>query len=143
MIFIDTGAFCAFSDRSDNYHEIAVRQFSLILKEKHPLVTTNFIVDETYTWLRYRLGFNQAIEFLHRIRQAEKEKPRLEIITIGRPTEERAARLLEKYADQDLSFTDATSLAIIQERKLKQAFTFDRHFYLLPIELIPGIVNQK
>lgn len=139
MIFVDTGAFCAFSDRTDKCHAIAVRQFALILKEKRPLITTNFIIDETYTWIRYRLGYNQAMEFLRRIRQSERQKPSLEIISITRNVEDKAARLLEKYSDQDLSFTDAISLAIIQEKKLKQAFTFDRHFYLLPIEVLPGV----
>lgn len=138
--FIDTGAFCAFSDRKDSCHELAVRQFALILKENRPLITTNFIVDETYTWLRYRLGFGQAIEFLRRIRETEKRKQSLEVITIVRSIEDKAARYLEKYSDQDLSYTDATSFAVIQERKIKQVFSFDRHFYLMPIELVPGIV---
>lgn len=140
MIFVDTGAFCAFSDRKDSCHQIAVRQFSLILKDKQPLITSNYIIDETYTWLRYRLGFEIAIQFLHRIREAESSKPRLEVVTINRAIEDKAIRLLEKYDDQDLSFTDATSLVLIKEKKVKKAFSFDRHFYLGSIELIPGIV---
>ncbi len=142
MIFVDTGAFCAFANQKDEYHQIAVRQFSLILKQRLPLITSNFVVDETYTWLRYRLGYDQAIQFLQTIRQAEQHRESsLEIITITREIEDKAMTLLKKYDDQDLSFTDATSLAVIQKRKLKQAFSFDSHFYLLPIELIPGVVS--
>lgn len=140
MIFIDTGAFCAFSDRSDTYHVIAVRQFARVLRDLRPLVTTNFIIDETYTWIRCRQGHQRALEFLQRIREAVRGKPRLDIVTVTRPLEEKAWQLLEKFAEQDLSYTDATSFAVIQDRKLSQAFTFDRHFYLLRVELLPGVV---
>ncbi|MBX9877522.1 MAG: PIN domain-containing protein [Candidatus Obscuribacterales bacterium] len=142
MIFVDTGAFCAFADQKDKYHQIAVRQFSLILNQRLPLITSNFVIDETYTWLRYHLGYDQAIKFLQTIRQAEQQKESsLEIITITREIEDKAMTILKKYNDQDLSFTDATSLAVIQRKKLKQAFSFDSHFYLLSIELIPGVVG--
>lgn len=138
--FLDTGAFCALSDRSDQYHVLATRQFAALVKEQARLVMTNFIVDESYTWIRYRLGYRQALEFLRRVREAEAETP-LEIVTIARPLEEKASRILEKFADQDLSYTDATSLALIRERKLARAFTFDRHFHLARVEVIPGITR--
>ena len=139
--FVDTGAFCAFCDRRDSLHVIAVRQFSLMLKEKYPLITTNFIIDETYTWIRYRLGASEALEFIRKIRASESHRPPLEIVTISREIEDNAFHMLEKFADQDLSYTDATSLAVIKERKLSRAFTFDRHFHLLPIELVPGVAR--
>ena len=139
MIFIDTGAFCAFADRSDKCHVLAVRQFSQLLKQRQALVTTNFIIDETYTWIRYRLGHAQAMAFLHASEQAQMRQPRLEVVSITADIEKSAVRLLGKYADQDLSYTDATSLAVINARKLRRAFTFDRHFHLLPLELLPGV----
>jgi uncharacterized protein len=141
MIFVDTGAFCAFADRSDSCHVIAVRQVSAILRERLQLITTNFVVDETYTWMRYRLGNREAAKFLRRLRQSEEKEPRLEITTVSRALENEATRLLEKLSDQDLSYTDATSLALIHKKGLLRAFTFDRHFLLLPIEIIPGITR--
>ncbi|HEY9792507.1 MAG TPA: PIN domain-containing protein [Candidatus Obscuribacterales bacterium] len=141
MIFIDTGAFCAFSDRSDDCHVLAVRQFALLLTKKTRLITTNFVIDETYTWIRYRLGSTQALEFLRRTDEAEGKQPSLEITSVDRSLEQQARRMLVKFADQDLSYTDATSLALIQQRKISQAFSFDRHFRLLPIELLPGMAR--
>jgi hypothetical protein len=141
--FVDTGAFCAISDSRDDFHAVATRQFSLMLKDKHPLVTTNFVVDETYTWIRYRLGAVQALQFVRKVWESEKGNPALEVVTVTRALEQRAVRLLEKFADQDISYTDATSLALIQERKLTRAFTFDRHFYTLPIEIVPGMRTER
>ncbi|MHB2019218.1 MAG: type II toxin-antitoxin system VapC family toxin [Candidatus Xenobia bacterium] len=138
--FVDTGAFCAFSDRTDSLHVLAVQQFAQLLRERVPLVITNFIVNETYTWLRYRLGFDPAVEFLKRIRQSEKESL-LEVVTVDYPLEVKAIEVLEQFSDQDLSYTDAASLALIQKRKLKRAFTFDHHFHLIPVQVIPGLTR--
>lgn len=140
MIFVDTGAFCAFSDRRDSFHVVAVKQFSSILSERSRLITSNFIVDETYTWIRYRLGYQYARDFLTKVRRSElHQKAPLEVITVDRTLEDKASRLLEKYQDQDLSYTDATSLALIMDKRIKRAFSFDQHFYLLPIELVPSM----
>ena len=43
--FVDTGAFIAVSDRSDQYHSRAVAYFDGLLKFRQPLVTTNFVLD--------------------------------------------------------------------------------------------------
>lgn len=110
------------------------------MKANIRLIISNFIVDESYTWIRYRLGHQQATDFLRRVREAEANTP-LEVVTVTRPIEEKAARILDKFADQDLSYTDATSIALMQERKLTRAFTFDRHFHLARVEVIPGLTR--
>lgn len=138
--FIDTGAFCAFSDRRDHYHFVAVKQFSLLIRERSPLITSNFIVDETYTWIRYRLGHPQALEFLQRTRDSENQKL-LRVVAITRPLEEKATSILKKFQDHELSYTDATSMALILEQKIPQTFTFDKHFYLIQVSVIPGVTR--
>lgn len=138
--FLDTGAFCALSDQSDRYHSLATRQFASLVTARVPLVLTNLIVDESYTWLRYRLGHRQACDFLRRVREAESSTP-LEVVTVDRHLEEEAVKILERFDDQDLSYTDATSLALIQERRIVRAFTFDRHFHLVQVEVIPGLTR--
>ena len=119
---------------------MAVRQFAGLLGARVPLVVTNFIVDESYTWIRYRLGHHQAVEFLRKIRDAEKQAL-LEVVTVTRSIEESAARILEKFSDQDLSYTDATSFALIEERTISRVFAFDRHYHLIAVEVIPGITR--
>ena len=61
--FMDTGAFIAVTDRSDQYHQRAGAHFKELLQSRHPILTTNFILDETYTRLKRRLGSNAAITF--------------------------------------------------------------------------------
>lgn len=35
---------------------------------------------------------------------------------------------LERFDDQDISFTDAISFAVMSERGIEEALTLDRHF---------------
>ena len=59
-IFIDTSAWYAFIDRNDPDHKEADRLYK---SNKKPLITSNFIFDETVTLLMSRLGFDIAVKF--------------------------------------------------------------------------------
>lgn len=39
-----------------------------------------------------------------------------------------ALKLFKKFADQKVSFTDCTSSVLAQRYKIKNIFTFDKHF---------------
>ena len=56
MIFVDTGAWIALSDRRDQYHNDAVAIYTRLKRQKERLLTTDYLIDETVTRLRYDLG---------------------------------------------------------------------------------------
>lgn len=43
-----------------------------------------------------------------------------------------------KYRDQDLSFVNCTSFAVMERMKLSTAFGFDRHFSVMKYTVVPG-----
>jgi len=53
---------------------------------------------------------------------------------------ERAAitEWLERYDDQDFSFADAVSFAVMAERRIQGALTLDRHFGAAGFRMVPG-----
>ena len=62
-----------------------------------------------------------------------------ERLTLLRPTHDeelRALDLFEKYADQQVSFTDCVSYALMHKRRIDRAFSFDRHFALAGFQLL-------
>ena len=117
-VFVDTGAWFAVQVTDDAAARIRLTPGA------HALVTTNHVVGETYTLLRVVCDHSAALGFLDRL----EETRRLERIFVQEETEARAYRLLRQHADQDFSFVDATSFAVMRAERIRHAFAFDRHF---------------
>ena len=86
--------------------------------------------------LRVVSGHAAAVRFLDHL----EESRRLERIFVDQETEARAFQLLRQHADQDFSFVDATSFAVMRAEKLRHAFAFDQHFSTAGFLRVPGDV---
>jgi len=122
MVFIDTGAFLARYLANDGHHQRAIAIWKRMRSEA--LVTSNHVLDETLTLLARRAGNRFAADRADNIYASEM----LEIAYSTREDESEAIRLLRKYADQQISFTDCVSFVLMKSRKISTAFTFDQHF---------------
>lgn len=98
------------------------------------MVTTNLVLAETHTLLLYRGHRAAALTFLRAVR----ESPNL-IVSSTPALEQRAlADWLEPFEDQDFSFTDAVSFAVMAERRIARALTLDAHFATAGFEAAIG-----
>jgi uncharacterized protein len=129
-IFVDTGAWYALVDKKDPDHHDAA---SFLRNNKIPLLTTNFIFDETVTLLRRRLGWIIAGDFGRRL----KDSRFTTLVAVRREDEERAWELFLKFKDQEFSYTDCTSFAVMEALKIDTAFSFDRHFPTMNFQIFP------
>lgn len=124
-LFVDTGGWVALFNARDRDHERASRFWSGLRDERRPILTTDYVLDETYTVIRRsRAGLRGAIEF-HRL---VTESRVIEIAEIDTDRRERAWNLFIRYDDKVLSFTDCTSFALLHERGLHEVFAFDSDF---------------
>ncbi len=96
-------------------------------------MTSNLVIAETYIIILNELGHKAAIEFLEKINAS----PRILIIHSTSEIEADAVIILKKYADQDFSYTDAVSFAIMKRQRIKKAFCFDKHFLTAGFENVP------
>jgi predicted nucleic acid-binding protein len=48
-----------------------------------------------------------------------------------------AQEILRRYKDQDFSYTDAVSFALMQREGIEEAFAFDAHFRTMGFLLVP------
>ena len=135
MIFVDSGAWIAFSNQTDQHHKDALAIYNGLKKEKAQLLTTDYIIDETTTWLRYRASHPAAIKFLDHIERAEGTDV-LTVVAVDKTLFQEAKRLFRQYDSANLSFTDCTSFAVCQAHKLSEAFAFDQHFTMENITLL-------
>lgn len=129
-IYVDTGAWYALADKRDPDHSAAVRFFQ---SNTHPLVTTNYIFDETVTLLRTRLGWKAAADFGRKLKSSRM----VTVIAVNGDDENLAWDLFLKYADADFSYTDCTSFSVMRRLKLDTAFSFDDHFSVMKFIVVP------
>ena len=123
-VFVDTSAWLALNDKSDQYHHKALSKSSEIKEQKIGLVTSEYIFDESIILIRYRISHQAAVDFGDSLLASCI----IEIIDITDADRWRAWTLFKRYGDKELSFTDCTSFALMERMKLKKAFTFDEHF---------------
>lgn len=131
-VFVDTGAWLALADRSDAHHKEAAR----ILRDFHEqrqLLTTNLVVAESYVLILRTLGHEAAFAFLNSI----EGSPRTNKIFSDESLETAAGDILRRYRDQDFSYTDAVSFAVMKRHGISRAFCFDKHFLTAGFTLLP------
>ncbi len=135
-IFIDTGGLVATVYSSDHCHEVAAAYYRQLGPRVR--VTTDLVVAETVTWLRYKVGRDAALRMAEELLTGE-ETGLWEIIRPGRLVFLEALVSLRKFASTKLSWTDAVSFAVCRQRGLEEVFGFDQHFYLAGLVLVPGV----
>lgn len=122
--FVDTGAFAALYHRNDHYHEKSKSIWNRIRQENATLYTTRDCIVETIILVRRREGYEQALICGNDLWGS----PVLEIIRSSPSQDQAAWEWFKKYSDKELSFVDCLSFAVMREKRIQQAFTFDKNF---------------
>lgn len=105
----------------------------MIERNKELFCTSNFVIDELATLLARRSSYVFAAQKIHSLYESEI----LDILRPGETEELKATKLLAKYSDQEVSFTDCTSFVLMKDRGIHRVFSFDRHFDLSGFTRIP------
>ncbi|MCR4405668.1 MAG: PIN domain-containing protein [Anaerolineae bacterium] len=134
-IFVDTSAFIALIDSRDAYHQRAVAMEQKLATKGAHLVTTNFVLDETYTGLLGRVRHNVIVQFGQAVRRSQ----RITVIGVNQAIEDAAWDIFVRYEDKGFSYTDCTSFAVMQQLGLDTVFAFDRHFEQFGFTCIPAV----
>jgi len=121
VIFVDTSFWFAQAMRRDGRHEESVQ-----LTNAHAdstLVTSNLVVGETWTLLRYRAGHRIAMGWRA---QAATIAERIELIDVA--LEADAWTWLSAHDERPYSFVDATSFALMRKLRIEEALAFGGDF---------------
>lgn len=132
-LFVDTAGWMACADAADPAHEGACRARDAALEQGCLLVTTDYVADETMTLIRMRLGLPAAEMWWRQVEGSSRVRwERIDEIRA-----ERARHAFFRHQDEEYSFTDCTSLVVMNELRLKQALTTDRHFVQMGFQVVP------
>ena|SRR5665213_162820 len=138
-VFVDTGGWMACADAADPTHVACCRARDAALDAGLALITTDFVVDETLTLIRFRIGLAAADAWWQQIDRSSRV--RWERVDSDRF--ERARQLFVRFRDKDLSFTDCTSAAIMRELGLTDVITTDRHFRQMGFHVQPALPRSR
>ncbi len=133
MIFIDAGAFIGQHLRRDPYHGRTVAAWKLILRTREPCLTSNFVLNEAFTFIARQAGYRIAAERARNIYVSQQ----LQIHRTQQEDELAALEYFEKFADQRVSFTDCISFVLMSKNKVRRVFTFDHHFAFAGFTMYP------
>jgi uncharacterized protein len=137
-VFVDTGGWYAVASRDDRYHLPATQYYRDLLDAGGHLLTSDYVLGETLTRLRYDAGHAVALTFWERAQQAQ-QMGYLTLLRVDEATWNAAISIFFQYQDQAFSFTDCTSFVLAQAHQADEVFGFDAHFLMFGLALRPTL----
>ncbi len=125
-IYVDTSAWFSLMYTNDKYNERMRSIYNSLLENNNMFLTTNAVIGETFTLMRYRINRNSNLpfEFINII----ENSLRIKKLISNEQIEKKAIEILKKYKNHKFSYVDALSFAQMNKRNIKYALTLDEHF---------------
>ena len=130
MIFVDTGAWYAGAVPDDENHRKAQEWLHA---NTRPLLTTDYVVDETLTLLKVRGHAPLALELGAALFAGELA----DVVLVTEDDIRQAWQIFRQFRDKEWSFTDCTSKVVIDELEIKTAVALDAHFRQFGVSVAP------
>jgi predicted nucleic acid-binding protein len=144
-LLIDTGLFYALQNQRANRHAVAKDAFSAVLAGAYGRpYTSDYVYDEAVTLVRQRTGgFAEAKTTGDRIRGVGDFPDAITMLFVTESVFEATIEIFERYDDQSLSFTDTTTIALIEAHGLDAVLSFDDDFDGLVDRLDPATAAEE
>jgi len=118
-LFVDTSVWYAAADSADRSNARARE----VLSAGEPLVTTDHVLVETWTLLRWRIHRKAAEAFWQGLRNGIAW-----VEPVAASDLQAAWTIGQAFPDQDFSLVDRTSFAVMERMGLERAASFDDDF---------------
>jgi predicted nucleic acid-binding protein len=136
IVYADTGAFIALLWARDRAHGRMRDHYRELRARGDVLLTSNLVVSETATRLRFDAGLPVALAF-RELLDAAVGSGRLIVRHTDPEVDAKAWELMERHADARLSFTDCVGAVTAAEGRAAAVFGLDRDFRVLGFALEP------
>lgn len=128
-VFVDTWGWIALGYHHDPHHEEVKGIYQGLRRRQIPIYTSEYVLDEMISLLfRLQRRFSEAVHFVEELLESASQG----YIHIERVTPNHFSKswnLRKRFHDKPrISFTDLTSMVIMEERGIRQVLTEDAHF---------------
>ena len=141
-VFVDTGVLYAEHDTDATRHEAAAAALDVVYDGEfgQPYIS-DFIFDEAVTLARTRTGsVDVAARLSDRLLGRDEFPQAFELLRVSAGPFSDAVETFERYGDQELSFTDATTVALTERHGLDRVLSFDDDFDGIVDRLDPATI---
>ncbi|MBV9073857.1 MAG: PIN domain-containing protein [Acidobacteria bacterium] len=121
-VFADTSGLFALLSTTDENHARAKRAFANLRTRQALLVSTSYVLVETYALLGRRLGLEAVRSF------RADFAPVIDVVWIDEALHNAGLDLLLDRRKRQLSLVDAVSFIVMRRGSVAEAFGFDPHF---------------
>jgi predicted nucleic acid-binding protein len=123
-VFVDSGAWIALIRANDRNHAAADQLFRDAHSRRVPLITSNLVVAEVHRFFLFRANPKTALAVVRRMCASSL----LRVVFCTGEHHAAAVDWLERFADQTITYTDATSFAVMTAEGAKHFLGYDRDF---------------
>ena len=121
-VFADTSGLLALLNATDENHARSERAFAKLRGRQASLVSTSFVLVETYALVGRRLGLDAVQHF------REEFAPLIDVVWVDERLHNAGLDLLLDRRRRLLSLVDAVSFIMMRQGNVTEAFAFDPHF---------------
>jgi predicted nucleic acid-binding protein len=122
--------------RARSNHSAAAVYASELATSLRPLITTNYVLAESYTRIRYDDGHAKALAFDALLQEMQKRRI-LAVSWITPAIHHLALECFRKYSDQEFSVVDCSSFVVARAKRVVEVFGFDADFVTMGFTLRP------
>ena len=121
-VFVDTSGFYAFLDRDDQFHAEAKRLFLKSESGGFALVTSSYVLHESWALIQARLGWDAVEDFLREL------VVRCRIVWVDERLHELGAARARQAKERRLSLTDCVSFEVMLAEGCREYLGDDEYF---------------
>ena len=136
LLYVDTGYLLALTLRRDRHHGAATGHFRSLRQAPVVLLSTDAVLGETFTRLRYDAGV-KAVRTLRDALDQVQAAGTLRVQESGPDLRARALDLIEQYDSRALSYADALGAVVARQAGVDAVLGFDDDFRILGLALEP------
>ena len=119
--FVDTSGFYAFLDSTDGFHGNARDCFRRAVAESWQLVTTNYVLHESWAVIQSRLGWAAVDAWRDRV------VPLCETLWVDKITHDLGEARCRQVRQRRLSLTDCVTIEVMHRRGIVLVIGQDEH----------------
>lgn len=135
-VYVDTGAFIALLSPRDRDHARVAGHFRSLRAARDLLVTSDPVIGETVTRLRYDAGLAAVARFRDVIERAVTRSA-LQIIDTDPGLRADALRQIERFDGLALSYADAVGAVVARRARAEAVFALDHDFRVMGFTVEP------